>query len=342
MTEFNPMPNGMSQTLGDMTQTQGAAGQRQAMGSETASGLTITHETVYRYPLRVEQAHHLGYLRPLDLPDQTLESFSLVIEPQPSHCVTEKDIYGNSRSIFELYAPHESLRVCAISRVWVRARFGGVELASSLSWERVAHELRYVSGGKFRSEVEFVFASPYIPIHAELRDYALQSFTPGRPLTESAIHLMHRIHEDFTYESYSTDVSTPLLEAFSTRRGVCQDFAHVMIGCLRAIGLAARYVSGYLMSQPPPGQARLIGADASHAWVSVHVPQLGVNDDWLDLDPTNDMVPGACHVVLAAGRDYGDVTPLRGVIRGGGGHDLSVAVTVAPDFEPITGCSTGN
>jgi transglutaminase-like putative cysteine protease len=342
MIEFIPMPNGMSQTLGDMTQTQGAGGQTQTMGSEPALALTITHETVYRYPLRVEQAHHLGYLRPLALPNQILENFSLVIEPEPSHCITEKDIYGNSRSIFELYAPHESLRVCAISRVLVWERFGGLDLSRGGAWEQVAHELRYVSGGAFRGEVEFVFASPYVPIHAELRDYALQSFTPGRPLAEAAIDLMHRIHEDFTYESYSTDVSTPVLEAFGTRRGVCQDFAHVMIGCLRAIGLAARYVSGYLMSQPPAGQARLIGADASHAWVSVHVPQLGANGDWLELDPTNDMVPGASHVVLAVGRDYGDVTPLRGVIRGGGGHDLSVAVTVAPDFEPITGCATGN
>lgn len=342
MIESPSLPNGMSQTLGGMSQTQGAFGQTQTLGGEPALGLTITHETLYRYPLRVEQAHHLGYLRPLDLPNQRLERFSLVIEPEPSHCITEQDIYGNSRSIFELYAPHESLRVCAVSRVLVTPRFGGLDVSRSRPWEQVARELRYVSGGSFRREVEFVFASPYVPIHAELRDYALASFTPGRTLADSAIDLMHRIHEDFTYESYSTDVSTPVLEAFQTRRGVCQDFAHVMIGCLRAVGLAARYISGYLMSQPPPGQARLIGADASHAWVSVYAPYLGVNGGWLDLDPTNDMVPGASHVVLAGGRDYGDVTPLRGVIRGGGGHDLSVGVTVAPDFEPISGCAAGN
>jgi transglutaminase-like putative cysteine protease len=139
---------------------------------------------------------------------------------------------------------------------------------------------------------------------------------------------MHRVYDDFTYESASTEVSTPLLEAFKMRRGVCQDFAHVMISCLRSLGLAARYVSGYLLTTVPEGRTRLTGADASHAWVSVYCPELEANGGWLDLDPTNDLVPGLGHVTLALGRDYGDVTPLRGVIRGGGEHELSVAVSV--------------
>jgi transglutaminase-like putative cysteine protease len=163
----------------------------------------------------------------------------------------------------------------------------------------------------------------------------LQSFTPERPLLQAAVDLMHRIHADFTYDTDSTQISTPVLEAFNLKSGVCQDFAHVMIGCLRALGLAARYVSGYLMTQPPPGKARLVGADASHAWVSVHCPLIDINGGWIDLDPTNDLIPGTSHVILAVGRDYGDVAPLRGVIRGGGEHKLAVAVTVAPQGEAL-------
>lgn len=293
--------------------------------------LSITHETLYRYPGSVEQAHHLSYLQPLSLPTQTVEAFALDIEPAPSHRVTETDVYGNTRCIFQLHAPHQMLRVCATSRVEVSARYAQLDPAVSDAWEEVAHQLRYTAGMAFRRESEFVFASPYVPIHSQLQHYALASFAPGRPLAEAAIDLMLRIHDDFVYESDSTDVSTPVLKAFTTRRGVCQDFAHVLIGCLRALGLAARYVSGYLVSSPPPGQPRLVGADASHAWVSVYVPGLAANQGWLDLDPTNAMVPGDEHVLVACGRDYGDVTPLRGVIRGAGGHDLTVAVTVAPE-----------
>lgn len=321
-----------------MRQSQGPDGQSQSMGvlaDSDAVALTITHETLYRYAARVEQAHHLAYLKPLDQPCQRLESFTLHIDPVPSHCITESDAYGNARSIFEMYAPHDALNVCAISRVIVRPRFAGIVPEATLPWEEVAHALRYVAGAGFRREVEFTFASPYVDILAPLREYALLSFTAGRPVADAAIDLMQRVHDDFTYASCSTDVSTPMIDAFTQRRGVCQDFAHVMLGCLRAIGLAARYVSGYLMSQPPPGQARLIGADASHAWVALHCPGLGREHDWLDLDPTNGMVPAASHAMLAWGRDYGDVTPLRGVIRGGGGHDLSVRVTVAPDNELI-------
>ncbi|NYE26237.1 transglutaminase-like putative cysteine protease [Pigmentiphaga litoralis] len=339
------------QVLGNMRQSQGPDGQSQSfptspcgalVSSDAPSSpddgsvaLTIIHETLYHYAARVEQAHHLAYLKPLDQPCQRLESFALDIEPEPSHCTTETDVYGNARSIFEMYAPHDALRVSATSRVIVRPRFEGITPEATQPWEEVAHALRYVAGGSFRPEVEFTFASPYVAILAPLRDYARASFTAGRPVAEAAIDLMQRVHGDFTYASCSTDVSTPMIDAFTQRRGVCQDFAHVMLGCLRAVGQAARYVSGYLMSQPPPGQARLIGADASHAWVAVHCPGLGRQDDWLDLDPTNGMVPAASHAMLAWGRDYGDVTPLRGVIRGGGGHDLTVRVTVAPDHERI-------
>ncbi|MBN8510248.1 MAG: transglutaminase family protein [Burkholderiales bacterium] len=179
----------------------------------------------------------------------------------------------------------------------------------------------------FAAKVEFVQPSPYVPRLAALRAYAAPSFPAGRPVAEGAVELMQRIHRDFEYRPASTAVDTPLAEALALRGGVCQDFAHLMIGALRMLGLAARYVSGYLLTAPPPGQAALVGADASHAWVQVYVPAAaGAAGAWLELDPTNALIPAAQHVRLAVGRDYGDVTPLRGVIRGGGRHTLEVRV----------------
>lgn len=294
--------------------------------------LAVMHDTMYRYDAQVELAHHLAYLRPLHDTCQTLDAFTLTVSPEPANYQESTDVFGNRRSTFALYAPHDSLLVRAVSQVTIRPRYEGIDLATSMAWENVAQRLRYDASASFCPEVEFVFPSPYVPIHAALRDYALTSFTPGRPFLEGAVELMHRIYVDFTYDALQTDVSTPIIDAFTLRRGVCQDFSHIMISCLRALRLPARYASGYLMSQPPPGQARLIGADASHAWVSVHCPEISVNGGWVDLDPTNDLIPGMAHVLLAYGRDYGDVTPLRGVIRGGG-HDLEVQVTVAPVSE---------
>lgn len=291
--------------------------------------LGVDHVTAYRYEAPVELAHHLCYLRPLQDAWQQVDDYTLSVTPAPADYAESLDAFGNRRATFALYAPHEALTVRATSQVTERPRFDGLDPEASAPWEAAAERLRYDAGTEYAPEGEFVFPSPYVPLHVELRDYALASFTPGRPIAQAAMDLMRRIHRDFTYDPAHTQVSTPILEAFSQRAGVCQDFAHVMIGCLRAIGLPARYVSGYLMSQPPPGRPRLIGADASHAWVSVHCLGLAANGGWLDLDPTNDVVPGVSHVILAHGRDYGDVTPLRGVIRGGG-HELSVQVTVAP------------
>jgi transglutaminase-like putative cysteine protease len=174
---------------------------------------------------------------------------------------------------------------------------------------------------------QFAFESPRIRMRPEFASYALESFTPGRPMQEALFDLMARIHNDFRFDSKSTNVRTPPEEAFRKRRGVCQDFAHVQIACLRSINLAARYVSGYLRTYPPPGKPRLVGADASHAWVSAYCPGSG----WLDVDPTNNVVPSDGHVTLAWGRDYGDVSPLHGLVLGGGAHTLKVAV----DMEPI-------
>ncbi|WP_459616089.1 transglutaminase family protein [Bordetella sp. 2513F-2] len=300
--------------------------------------LAVVHETAYRYDARVEVSHHLTHLRPRHDARQSLDAHVLHIEPAPARVHGMPDTFGNWRSTFALYVPHDALLVRASSRVTVHADAPALQSLPAMPWEQAAERLRYAAGRRYAPECEFALPSPYVPLHAELRAYALRAFTPGRPVPEAALALMQRIHADFDYAADSTHVATPLVEAFRQRQGVCQDFAHVMIGCLRALGLAARYVSGYLLSHPPPGQPRLVGADASHAWVSVHCPD-AMSGAWLDLDPTNAMLPGREHAVLAYGRDYGDVTPLRGVIRGGGGHALEVRVTVAPWQEAPAGLS---
>ena len=197
-------------------------------------------------------------------------------------------------------------------------------------WEEVRERLRYHRGAAYDPAAEFVFASPYVPRQEDFVAYAQPSFPQGRPLLEAARDLMSRIHADFAYEPEVTDVGTPALDALHLRKGVCQDFAHVMLACLRSLGLPARYVSGYLLTSPPPGQPRLVGSDASHAWVSVYLPGDGEPGRWADLDPTNDRAPGEDYVTLATGRDYSDVAPVRGVIHGGANHRLHVAVTVTP------------
>jgi len=290
--------------------------------------LEVVHETRYAYTSPVSLAHHLAHLQPLADAHQRLEAFVLTVEPAPAEQHLGRDHLGNPQHHFSLRQPHEALRVRAASTVRVQARFDALRPAASPAWESVAAMLRYVAGGAYHPEVEFALPSPYVPRLAELKDWAAPSFTPGRPLAEAALELMHRLHADFRYESASTAVDTPLAQAFAMRRGVCQDFAHLLIGALRSHGLPARYVSGYLLTRAPEDGHAMLGADASHAWVQLWCPgTAGVPaDGWLSLDPTNDMVPGAGHVRLAVGRDYGDVTPLRGVIRGGGRHSLSVAV----------------
>jgi len=289
--------------------------------------LDVTHETHYAYGARVDLAQHLAHLRPRALPGQRVATATLRVEPVPSHWTQGRDVFGNARDAFALYVPHESLTVTATSRVELLPA-PAIDAGATPPWEQVAQSCRYRVGAPFVAASEFVFESPFVPHLTALRDYAVGSLHPGRPLLEGAIELMQRIHADFTYDGNATDVHTPLSQVFTERRGVCQDFAHVMIGALRAAGLPARYVSGYLLTQPPSGQPRLLGADASHAWVGLWCPPLG----WVDLDPTNALLPGAAatHVTAALGRDYGDVTPLRGVIRGGGEHALTVTVGVVP------------
>lgn len=291
--------------------------------------LSVEHETVYRYAQPVDQAHHMACLRPMSDAGQTLRSYELQINPIPAQHKIRIDTHGNSRAYLALHAAHRELRVVARSQVQVEDRYEGLEPSRGATCAEVRDLLIYRGHSVFQPASEFLYPSPYVPNLEPLREYASQSLLDERPLAEAAIDLMQRIHEDFDYAPASTDISTPVLDVFIERKGVCQDFAHLMLACLRASGLAARYVSGYLLTLPPEGQAPLVGADASHAWVSVWVPGLGQDlaGDWLDLDPTNACVVGCHHVRVAHGRDFGDVTPLRGVIRGGGEHTLLVRVT---------------
>lgn len=293
------------------------------------SEIVVTHRTVTHYAARVEVAYHCAHLIPRQDGRQRVVDAQLTIDPTPSQCANTRDSFGNVRTEFALYVPHEALVVGIQSRVWIAPRSRPLDPAASAPWEAVASGLRYTLDASFRPASEFVFASPYVPLLATLHDYAQPSFAAGQTYLAAAMALMERVHRDFTYEPGVTEIDTPLIDAFRLRRGVCQDFAHLMLGMLRSLGLPARYVSGYLQTQPPPGQDRLLGADASHAWISIWCPVLG----WVDLDPTNAVVPDTSHVTVAVGRDYGDVVPLRGVIQGGASHTLDVAVDVVPAVE---------
>ena len=305
--------------------------------------LEVVHHTSYDYAAPVSLAHHLAHLQPLHDAHQQVLAHALDIVPAPDRFDDSLDVFGNAQRHFSLARPHQRLGVRAASRVRLVPRFADLEPAASPPWEALAARLRYVARAPFEAAVEFALPSPYVPRLRELRAYAAPSFTPGRPMAEAAIDLMKRLHADFVYQSRSTDVDTPLQQVLAQRRGVCQDFAHLMAGGLRMLGLPARYVSGYLLTEPAEVGTTLLGADASHAWVQVWcpgtpgVPDQGSGAGWLDLDPTNCLVPGAGHVRLATGRDFGDVTPLRGVIRGSGHHTLNVGVSTRVLHPPGSG-----
>ena len=294
--------------------------------------LEVTHLTRYNYQPRVDNAQHMAYLTPAQSSQQELLQHTLTVTPPPTEHEQMLDIYGNTRSFFSIQESHTQLSVLAHSIVTTRAPH---TLFSEITWEQVQERFRYHALTTYNSAAEFVFASPSVPIHQDFEVYALSSFAPNTSLLDCAQHLMQRIYTDFSYETDSTEVNTPTLQALHQRSGVCQDFAHIMVACFRAMGLPARYASGYLLTQPPPGQARLIGSDASHAWASIFLPDDSTSEavdsgQWVDFDPTNNRRPGEDYVTLATGRDFGDVSPLRGVIQGGGDHTLKVEVTVTP------------
>ena len=297
--------------------------------------LAITHDTRYRYSPSVQTAQHVAHLQAADTPCQTVLRHRMEISPEASvqHSI---DAFLNHRAYWALTHPHEGLSVRAYTEVETRAIAPIAPASAQQSWDAVREHFRYRGGQAGDVHAGLVFGSHHAPVHTTFADYAQSSFTPGRPLLQAAQALTARMHRDFHYETASTDINTPALEALPNKRGVCQDFAHILVACLRSLGLPARYVSGYLLTQPPPGQPRLVGSDASHAWASVYLPELASHacQGWFDLDPTNDRCglasPGEDYVRLAVGRDFADVSPLRGVLQGGGSHTLEVAVTVAP------------
>jgi transglutaminase-like putative cysteine protease len=286
----------------------------------------IVHRTTYKYKYPVSVGNHVACLKPRTLLHHQLARNELRIQPFPATRTERVDYFGNLLCFFTVQEPHKELVVESRSEVIMEGN--GTPLPQqSPPWEEAARLLPEDHSPAGLEAYQFGFESPRIRIRPEFASYALLSFTPGRPMLDALLDLTARIHKDFRFDSKVTNVRTPTEEVFRKRRGVCQDFAHLQIACLRSLNIATRYVSGYLRTYPPPGQPRLVGADASHAWVSAYCPGIG----WLDLDPTNNVVPSNGHVTLAWGRDYGDVSPLRGLILGGGAHTLKVAV----DMEPL-------
>ncbi len=278
----------------------------------------VTHATTYAYSQAVSVSHHLARLVPRVFPGQDRIDHRLDVEPPPAVVRPHEDYFGNAVTFFIMERAHTELTVRARSRVTVHPR-SLPPFDNTPPWEQARHyDLLPLEA------IECLFDSATITVSDRIAAYAHPSFTPRRPLLEAVRDLIGRIHADFAFDPEATTVATPLAELLSLRRGVCQDFARLGIACLRAQGLAARYVSGYLETLPPPGAQRLAGADASHAWLAVYCPGLG----WVDVDPTNDLFPSTTHVTLAWGRDYADVSPVRGVILGGGQHALRVSVDV--------------
>lgn len=286
----------------------------------------VRHRTTYRYLQEVSHSQHLLHLEPRATPRQRVLSTAVTVTPEPSELVRRPDAFGNQAEWVTLDEAHETLEILAESHVIV-AGDPPPDPAASLPWEQVTHLLEAPSDEETRAVVPYLFDSAYTWFTADLAGYARPSFPPGRPFLAGAVDLMRRIHRDFRYDTTVTDVATPVDRVFEIRAGVCQDLAHLAIACLRACGLPARYVSGYLLTRPPPGQPKLQGADASHAWFAVWAPPHG----WVDLDPTNDLLPAEEHVTVGWGRDYGDVSPINGVVVGGGDHDIEVGVDVIPE-----------
>lgn len=282
----------------------------------------IIHRTAYRYKHPVSVGNHVACLTPRSSPHQRVTRHELRISPAAKF--TERtDYFGNQLRFFTVQEAHNQLVVEARSEV-VLDKDKRPQPQQSLPWERVSKVLQERHDTESLEAFEFSFESPRIRSSVQLASYALQSFTPECPFVTGLLDLTQRIYRDFKFDAKATSVRTSTEEVFRKRRGVCQDFAHLQIACLRSLNLPARYVSGYLRTFPAPGRPRLVGADASHAWVSAYCPDFG----WMDVDPTNNVVPSYNHVTLGWGRDYGDVSPLRGLILGGRNHTLKVNVDV--------------
>ena len=283
----------------------------------------ITHTTTYEYVGDVSVSQHLLRLTPRDYAKQDRLAHELAIVPEPGTVSVHRDYFGNPTHFIGIETPHQRLVIKSSSRVAVCPAPFSDQLETP-PWEAVRARCRDDHSGLSLEAHEFTYPSPLVPRSDEFAGYAEASFTPRRPILDAVTDLTRRIHEDFTFDPSATTVTTPVAEVLRDHRGVCQDFAHFQIACLRSQGLPARYVSGYLETDPPPGQPKLRGADASHAWVSFFCPGLG----WLDMDPTNNCRPSLRHITIGWGRDYGDIGPVRGVLVGGQNQTLSVSVDV--------------
>ena len=299
----------------------------------------ITHKTRYSYSNTVNFCYNEARLTPRSFAHQVCTHSEFAVDPEPIGCQEREDFFGNTVRYFTIQRPHNQLTVTVTSDVQVKGREMQRDFAEGLAWEVVQQRLQTDPHPEILEMRQYILDSPMIqsnegnnPCKAganttpELQAYAERSFVKGLPLLEGVKDLTTRLYTDFTYEPGFTTIATPLADVIKHRRGVCQDFAHLGIGCLRALGLAARYVSGYIETIPPPNQQRLEGADASHAWFSVYLPDSG----WVDFDPTNNQMPTDRHITVAWGRDYSDVTPLKGVVFGSGTHELTVSVDCKP------------
>ena len=285
----------------------------------------VRHETRFAYGGPVSISHQLLRLRPRRSSRQNVLGTNLTVSPRPYVQRSWVDYFGNEVEFLTVQETHRELVIINTSQVEVLPGMN-IMLDFSPAWEVVAQSMQTPTHSEALHAAQYCFESPYVEVHGDLRDFALASFEPGRPLLEATMALTSRIFEEFAYKGGVTDISTPVRRVLELKKGVCQDFAHFEIACLRSIGLPARYVSGYLMTHPPEGKPKLQGADESHAWLAVWCPELG----WVDFDPTNNLIPNLKHVTVGWGRDYGDVSPVSGFIFGGGRHEVAVAVDVMP------------
>jgi transglutaminase-like putative cysteine protease len=284
----------------------------------------LVHRTVYQYEDAVSVSHHTVRVTPRTLPQQRVLDFQLEVYPAPMVQTVREDYFGNIAGFLTVEGAHQTLDITARSQIKVLIAKPPV-VEQTPEWEVLREECRAGALGA-REASQFTFDSPLVRRCADFADYAASSFPAQQPILAGAVDLTRRIFEDFKFDPKATTVATPLEQVFAERKGVCQDFAQFQIACLRSLGLPARYVSGYLETLPPPGRPKLIGADASHAWVQVFCGEGG----WIDLDPTNNLIPAERHITVAYGRDFSDVSPLRGVIVGSGKHRLKVSVDLAP------------
>jgi transglutaminase-like putative cysteine protease len=288
---------------------------------------TVRHRTTFRYEQLVSISHHVLHLAPRSHQRQETLSAILDIDPLPTQSSSSLDYFDNPVNYLTIYEPHTVLTMEARSQVAVHEH-EPLPLTAGPTWEEVT-ALLHAPRGAALDAYQYRFDSPYSGVAPGVRDFALTSFAPGRTMLDACMDLTSRIYNEFEYQGGVSDVSTPVSEVLRIRKGVCQDFAHLQIACLRSLGLPARYVSGYLLTHPPEGQKKMVGSDASHAWLSIWAGDLG----WIDFDPTNNLRPNVEHITVAWGRDYGDVSPINGFIIGGGTHEIAVAVDVQPNVE---------